>query len=398
LRVRKALRTFNPRLWAAILGGFLAGLSLFVLLPLLASSQDDAQTDFWPALLLALRTYKRLLGVLPRGMVLLLCLTSVLPALFMTVHWRSQVGGPGASDKLAAGMFHFIHGCLLAVCLWTALDFPLIPRPLGLGFACLPLYYLGALSAGYFSGYFLLVFGTNPRIKNHRPRPLARALSHSLAVVVWMALAAVPALLLCKNLPHILRSRHGAFANYAAQLERSLPPAGAAVLSNDPLRLLCLQTTLMRRGQQAAYLTMNDFLLATEPTYFQFVQQRHPEFHLAPPPLRLSCDLTNRAVLAAWLQDLVAAREVYYLYPVFGDLGEFFSLQPRGLFYQLKPRGTNALETQPLPPQLLAENRAFWRAFAAGPLAEITRQTQPPAPTARPDPWQRFVRAAHLEA
>ena len=32
------------------------------------------------------------------------------------------MGGVGATGKLTDGMFHSIHGLLLAVCLWTVLD------------------------------------------------------------------------------------------------------------------------------------------------------------------------------------------------------------------------------------------------------------------------------------
>jgi tetratricopeptide (TPR) repeat protein len=295
-------------------------------------------------------------------------------------------------------MFHFIHGFLLTVCLWTALDFPLSPRRLGVGFPCLPLYYLGALSVGYFSGYFLLVFGSRLRDTKRRPPPLARGVSFSLAAATWAVLVVVPAFLLCKNLPHILASRHGAFESYAAQLERSLPPRGATVLSDDPLLLFCLETALMRRDQHAANLTIDTSLLSKDSSYFQFLQRRHPEFHMAPPLFFLPGGLPNPAVLTAWLQSLAAMREVYYLHPVSSYLGEFFSIQPHGIFYQLTPRATNALEIQPLPPQLLAENQAYWRAFAAGPLAETARHAQAPKPTAGPSPWQRLLRAAHLEA
>ena len=397
-RFLNAFRPFNPRLWAAILGCFLAGLSLLLLMPLLASWPDNAQMGFWPGVLWVFQTYRRLLGVVPRGVVLLLCLTSVLPALFMTLRWRSVTAGAGATDRLADGVFHSIHGFLLAVCLWTALDFPLSPRRVGLGFSCLRLYYLGALSAGYFSGYFLLVFGTKQRDRSRRTRPLARVTSQSLAAMAWVALVAVPACLLWKNLPPIHTSRHGAFESYTAQLERLLPPPGAAVLNGDPLRLLCLETTLMRRGQQAAYLTIDDSLLSREPGYFQYMQQRYPDAHLVPPSFRLPGDLTNRAVMTAWLQELATTRDVYYMSPVADYMGEFFSLQPRGLFYQLKPLVGNALEPEPLPPQLLAENRAFWLAFAAGPLLELARHTQPPETTAPPRPGQRLLRAVYPKA
>ena len=187
--------------------------------------------------------------------VLLLCLSSVLPALFMAIRWRSRRAGARVPRQAHCGYV------------------PLRPRafpggvPLGgaglrrsaragwgLVLPCLPLYYLGALSAGYFSGYFLLVFGTRPRDARRRSGPLTRLVNRGLTAAVHVALVAALGLLLWRNLPHILWSRSGALEIYGRLLERCLPPPGAVILSNDPFRLPCLQTTLIRHRQQAAYL------------------------------------------------------------------------------------------------------------------------------------------------
>jgi len=395
-RFREALRPFNLGPWVASLGCFLAGLCLLLLLPLVASLADNAQTDFWPALHLSLRTYKRFLQAVPMGTVVLLCLASVLPALFMTIRWGSLVGGARAADKLVAGMFHCLHGFFLLVCLWAALDLPLSPRRLGVGFPCLPLYYLVALNAGYFSGYFLLVFGSQPRDIRRRTGLLPQLANFALTVAVWVALVLVPGLMLYKNLPYIRWNRTGALASYTADLERSLPPGGAVLLGDGSFRLLCLETTLIRRGQQRAYLPMDVSLVAQDPGYFEFVRQRYPEFHLAPPILHMDRDLTNPVVLTAWLKELAAAREIYYLHPVFGYLGELFSVQPHGLFYRRNPCATNDLNDSPLPPEVLAENRSFWRAFAAGPMAELVRRIPPPEQLSQAGSWQQLHQTGYL--
>jgi len=393
-RVQRVLSPFNPGLWGALLGCFLTGLSLVLLLPLLASCADDAQTDFWPAVHRTLRTYKTFLRALPRGAVSLLCLTSVLPALFLTIRWGSLTQGMKAADKFAAGMFHGLHGLFLAVCLWAALDLPLSPRRLGVGFPCLPLYYLGALSAGYFTGYFLLVFGAEPPQSRRRLRPLTYLVNRCPLIAVWMSVLIAPGLMLRKNLPYILWSRNGALANYTAQLERCLPPAGAVVLSDGSFPLLCLETTLIRHGQQAAYLPMDVSLLAKEPSYFEYLRRQHPEYELAPPLMCLPCHLTNPPVLMTWLEDLASARAMYYLHPVFNSVGESFSVQTRGLFYQLKACSTNGLDDSPLPPEVLAENRAFWRSFAAGPMADLVRRIPPPEEPSQLGLRQRLLQAA----
>jgi tetratricopeptide (TPR) repeat protein len=393
-RCLQALRPFNPGLWLASLGCFLAGLSLLILLPLLASSADNAQLDFWPALRFTLRFYKRLRLALPLSTLSLLCLGSVLPALLMTIRWGRRVGGAMATDRLVTALFHGFHAFLLIVCLWTMLDLPLSPRRLGAGFPFLPLYYLAALSAGYYSGYFLLVFGVGAPPRNHRRRTRLRtpALEVALTSAAGLILLGVTGLLLRQGLPHILWTRTGALAHYADQLERCLPPPGAVIVGDGSSDLLCLQTTLIRHGQQRAYLPVDVSSLARDPTYFDFLQLGHPEFKLMPPALHLASDLTNPPVLLDWFENLAATREIHYLRPPVGGLGESFSFQPRGLFYRLKPCSSNVLEQAPLPPEVLAENRAFWQAFIAKPLPELVRHIPSPEQLARTRamPWLRL--------
>jgi tetratricopeptide (TPR) repeat protein len=393
-RCRRALRPFNPGLWAASLGCFLAGLCLLMLLPLVASSADDAQVDFWTALHGTLRLYKRLLLAVPSGTILLLCLGSVLPALFMTIRWGRRGGGAMAVDKFAAGMFHGVHAFFLVVCLWAALDLPLSPRRLGVGFPFLPLYYLGALSAGYFSGYFLLVFQTPSRDQRRRTRPLTQWVKVAPIAAVLVVLVGVSGMMLHKSLPYVLWSRTGLLQSFATQLERCLPPPGAVILGEGSFDLLCLETTLIRRGQQNAYLPVDVSALARDPTYLDFLQRRHPEFNLAPPLMRLPSELTNAPVLKALFDDLITAHEVYCLHPLFGSLGESFSFQPRGLLIQLKPCAANVLDASPLPPAALAENQAFWRAFIANTLPDLVRHIPSPKRLGQSSSLQRLQQKA----
>jgi tetratricopeptide (TPR) repeat protein len=169
------------------------------------------------------------------------------------------------------------------------------------------------------------------------------------------------------------------------------------ILGDGSFDLLCLQTTLIRRGQQTAYLPVDVSSLARDPGYFDILRQRHPEFNLAPPLLHLPSDLTNPPVLTAWFEDLVAAREVYCLRPFLGYLGESLSFQPCGLFYRLKPCAANVLEEELPPPAVLAENRAFWQAFIAKPLPELVRHIPSPEQLAPPRSWQWLQQKAYRE-
>ena len=393
-RLRRTLEPFRPGLWIGSLGCFLAGLCLLMFLPLVASSADDAQMGFWPTLHSVLHLYQRLLSTVPISTVLLLCLGSVLPAVFMTIRWGRRAGGATAGDTFAVGMFHAVHAFFLIVCLWSALDLPLSPRRLGVGFACLPLYYLGALGVGYFSGYFLLVFAPPPRDRRRRTRSHMRAINLAPTAAIWVVLVGMSGLMLHQSLPYVLWCRAGPLENFATQLERCLPPPGAVILGEGSFELLSLQTTLIRRGQQTAYLSVDLSALTRDPGYFEVLRQGHPQFNLSLPLLHLPADLTNPPVLTAWLQDLVAAREVYYLHPVVGGLAESFSFQPHGLFYQLKPCVTNVLDGGQLPPKVLAENQAFWQAFTAQSLPELVRHIPSPEQLAQSRSRQRLRQQA----
>jgi hypothetical protein len=94
-----------------------------------------------------------------RQTVELLSLTSLLPVLFLSFRWKSSFGDRSQiGSTLASVMFHLIHAVFLAVCIWVAFDPPFSPATSWFGFPFLTFYYLGALSVGYYGGYFLVVF------------------------------------------------------------------------------------------------------------------------------------------------------------------------------------------------------------------------------------------------
>ena len=189
----------------ALLG--LAGLSLILVPPLIASLSHARHLEFLPGLRLVLGSYKYLLLRFPRGVALLLSLTSVLPVVFMGIRFRGslfRVPNAGLRLMTTRGAIHLIHGSFLIACIWVTLDCPVSPRHQGLGYAFLPFYYLGALSIGYFSGYFLLVFGTGTPHARRRP-PVSRLIDPVVTGCIWLLLIAVPCLLLYRSLPQISR-------------------------------------------------------------------------------------------------------------------------------------------------------------------------------------------------
>ena len=395
LRLLSKRLTLDLRLLVWVPACFLAGFSLFLLLPLVAAHSSPGQISFWHELGLMLRAYKAWILSAPRSMVLVLFLTAVAPAMLSVIRWPDFTSGMHPlGDVVVREMFHAVHVALLVLAVWLALDGPFSPRALGLRVPCLPLYYLGALSAGYFCGYVLVAFGTASPWRN-RPFGLPRRVLHAgLAGVVWLAPLWLPTLLVWKNLPELWAGRRGPLSGYATDLERSLPAPGAVILSDNSFRLACLQLAVADRRQSARYLAVDVGLLCQDPSYLEHLQRQHRQLDLGLPAGCASTDVTNSVVVARWLLKLALHREVYYLHPAFGHVGEFFHLEPRGPFYRLEPHRTKPGMPAELRPDVAEENRLFWGRVERERLPTLLPRLQPPAPAPQRSRLRRFLAEA----
>ena len=144
------------------------------------------------------------------------------------VLWRQQSDGPGA------GILHvsFVHAIFLVVCVWVAFDPPFSPREKGFG---LTLYYLSALSVGYYSGYFLLVFRGELGTRFQKQGTSSFNFLNFLAVAaVGLLLLTAVAGLIYKNTSPIRAANDDTFQRYTSLVAESLPAAGGILLSDDP--------------------------------------------------------------------------------------------------------------------------------------------------------------------
>src|SRR5262249_28962171 len=151
---------------------------------------------------------------------------------------------------------------LLIVCLWVTLDPQFSPRhyqPLlsSYGILLLPFYYLGALSIGYFTGYFLLVFGVTPagRLRFHKGYP--PFVNYSVLGLVLLLGVLTPVLLLSRNFAQVRTTNGPQLREYASLVADKLPPGGGVVLSDDPRRLFLLQSALTQAGKQKDYVMLD---------------------------------------------------------------------------------------------------------------------------------------------
>ena len=143
----------------------LAGLSLYLLVPLAHLLAAHDQVGFWTALQANLHSQKNALAFLRRPAFRLLIFASLLPLVVLSVRWKAH--SLQFADDSRLGVFlrkttsHLLHGCFFALSLWLALDPSFSPRNLGLGTSMLTYYYSLSLVFGYCAGYFLLL-GTGP--------------------------------------------------------------------------------------------------------------------------------------------------------------------------------------------------------------------------------------------
>jgi len=350
-----------------------AGLLFYLVLPLAASLSGRVEAGFWALLKVNLATQKSYLTtlVLNKGALLfgerpfwVLGLPSLLPVLAMAIRWPSYFGDISKLGvSLATWMFHVLHAVLLLVCVWVALDPQFSPRHYVPAFAAsgiylLPLYYLGALSVGYYSGYFLLVFGVKP-VGRSRFAPMSPPLVNGVALgLVWLLLILAPLLLVIRNYPQIRQTNGPMLKRFAGLMAASLPPKDACVLSDDPARLMLLQSAFTQTGQGKGLLFLDTSSLKV-PAYYSFLKESYPARWQVTMPKGVS-QLADGDVLYV-LSKIAETNSLYYLHPSFGYYFEVFYQEAHGLTYKLRRYPTNSI-VQPSPTkENFAENEAFWK-------------------------------------
>ena len=377
---------FNVRFLGRMLLCGLAGLLFYLLLPLLAVASHKVPATFWQLLKFnlvtphdVLRTYFAY-GLHPQQHLelLSLLLAYLMPLCVLAIRWKSSFGDTSRNGvALASFVFHLIHAVFLALCIWLIFDPPFSPRHNGFG---LTFYYLIALSIGYYSGYFLLVFGK--KITRSRGRPLESLYWPDRLVVagVWLLGVVAVAGLAYRNAPQIRDTNGDTFRRYTSLTEEKLPAAGGYLLSDDPRQLALAQSALVRDGRARDFVPLDTQSLVV-PAYHRYLHRKFPQRwpELVSPT---QTNTLNPVGLVQVLTLLARTNELYYLQPSFGYYFEQFYLEPHGLIYKMMTLPADTL----LPPRpdnnLIMENETFWARTAAPALAPIERAAAPPDPDA----------------
>jgi tetratricopeptide (TPR) repeat protein len=394
---------FNLRFlqWLVLCG--LAGMSLNLLLPTWAVFSGKIPGAFWWLALKyslapqfdALKLYfaclihpQRYFGDLSPLFV------SLMPVFVLAIRWQSSFGDSSRMGMaLASFMFHVVHAIMLCICVWLVFDPPFSPREKGFG---LDFYYLIALSVGYYSGYFLLVFGKKPFGRSQSPpapSPLQFLNPFVVAGVFILAALAVTGLVY-KNTPLIRAANDDTLSQYASFLKENLPRSGGFVLSDDPRQLFLVEAALTRAGRANEFVPLDTKSL-TVPAYHRFL---HREFPQKWPDLVSATQNTalNPLGLVGVLSLLSKTNDLYYLHPSFGYYFEQFYLEPHGAVYKLKLLPGETLLPPPLNKNQIAENEAFWSRVEDQVFPAIEQEITPPDPNAPETVGQRLMARLHV--
>ncbi|HXP62126.1 MAG TPA: tetratricopeptide repeat protein [Dongiaceae bacterium] len=359
----KGLSFFNTRFLVRTTLWGLAGLSFFFLLPAVQSQADISRVPFWGALTASLGFQKATLASIhayftfAKEQALLLTVTSLVPIFLIGLRWSPAFGDSSrAGVWLTTLTFQAVQAVLLAACVWLALDPKLSPRNSGFSMPCFTVFYLGALSVGYFSGYFLLVHGRPARGSR---KPFSPTLVNRAVVwAVWLLLPIVPALLVWRNLPQMRLTNGPMLKQFAALQAEALPPQGAVLLSDDPRPLSLLHSYLAGTGKGQEYVFVDTASLQM-PEYHRFLRKQYSDRWPVTMP-RNAQQLVSQTSLMRLAVALALSNQVYYLHPSFGYYFEVFDAEPHGLVYKLTRCSTNSLLAARPAKGLLEANESFW--------------------------------------
>jgi tetratricopeptide (TPR) repeat protein len=372
----RKLGFFNVRFLIRMVWCGLAGMLFLLLLPLLAKWTAIYPISIWQALKPELQLDWHVMQAIQYGGIrhnlALMALTTLLPILVLAIRWSSSFGDHSRMGAaLASYMIHFVYALIFAVSVWVMFDPPFSPHQLGLGTPSLTLYYLAALSIGYFCGYFLLVFGKKATTSHKNstflpalPPPLLW-LCPVLVVGTFAAAALAAGVVIYKNAPIIRENNGDAMLKYAQFATQNLPADGGILLCDNEnpgqdqaLRAFLIQAMLTREGRAKKFLVVDTQSLNWVP-YHRFLHGKNPGKW---PKTVKDTDTGGLSPLGilGMLNRLSTSNSICYLNPSFGYYFERFYQEPQGLVYPLKTLPEDTLLPLPLDQKQIAENESFW--------------------------------------
>lgn len=340
------------------------GLLLYLLLPAVRLIDDTAEVGFWEMLRHHLLIQKNSLLSVPKYIVVILSLSSLFPFLSMCIKWPSNEGDTNPLSQIMANFtFHLIHAMFLGLCVWVFFDPFISPRVVGKGLAYLSFYYLSALCAGYYAGYFLIICAKAADKKWQKPSPLVKTLRLLGLAAVWIGAFVAPATLAWLNAPKIAATNDSEFVKFAENLATSLPDEPTVVMSGQPELLVLAAAALdrVKPGQDHLFVDVR-YLGVVD--YHERMRRRNPakwpkDWSVENFPHGIHPTLPNRMIA-----ELAVNRSACFLHPVSGlPYLEYFYPRQFGLTQLLRAHTGANVTAPPLTMEEIADASRHWAAF-----------------------------------
>jgi tetratricopeptide (TPR) repeat protein len=411
----RGLEFFNLRFLTRMTLCALAGMTFFLVLPVVGKISGTYPMSFGALLKPALREDWQVIKTIAnsdvRYYLILMSVTTLLPILVMAIRWSASFGDASRiGKKMVTYLFYGINAVLFGVCVWVMFDSPFSPHEMSFNFPfyilngtpALTLYYLSALGVGYFSGYFVLVFGKKAVATRRNPRPTKalpgkwNALTPLIYAGVYVAAGLAVGALIYKNLPLISSVNDDTLLKYAQLTEQNLPAGGGVLLSDaegisssPQTRALILQMALARSGRDRQFLVVDTQSLNWAP-YHRFLHKRFPQKWPQVVKDQEMGGISPLGILST-LNQVARSNTICYLNPSYGYYFELFYLEPHGLTYQMKLLPEASLMAPPLATNLIADNQAFWNHFADTEMRRLQKAPQPRDPNAKPKNFAEWL-------
>ncbi|MCX8109492.1 MAG: tetratricopeptide repeat protein [Verrucomicrobiae bacterium] len=383
---------FRWKFIARMVGLGICGLLLYLLLPLVNMVNFPENGGFIAQLRTVMGLQKGMLIAARQYTYILIFLsfTSFLPLVMIGVRWARSPGDLAPAGAVTSTLaLRVVYAFLFVACVSVFFDPKWSPRILGAGYVLLPFYYLSALCAGYFTGYFLLVLSSGGSRPFPRHQPQAKTL-RPVGIGLAVACGTCVLVLAQRNFPVVTLGNGTALAQFADLLVGRLTNDQAYIIADSPLELMVAQCRLHQTGSLRKHVVLNSALLQFG-SYHRLLSKVHGQRWLLHPGPEETESMLQPSAVNALLTALARTNNLYYLHPSFGYFFEVLQARSKGMLYAMKALPNDPLLPPPLSGEELAENRKFWE--EAEPLIRKTTVAAKNVPPERQWVAQSYSRA-----
>ena len=339
------MRLFHDKTWLKLLLISVPCLSLYLLLPIIAVI-NGSEFTFYQVLTDNLGDQKSFLSNLfnNRLIIMVMACTSILPLLLLGIRWPVNFGDTNAAaSAITTFLLRLVHFLFLAACVYTAFDHIFSPRKIikaqqvvGIGTPFLTFYYLGSLSAGYFLGYLLLLFGKEDARRWQKPTILSKTINRGAFIGLVAAALVTTTTLAWRNIGTIWsHNKNDITRTYTRWLAKNIPTGNTILMSDgdmSPQREL-LKAHLASSNREINPLLIDTHRLAS-PEYHQSLAKINSVWPILSEEVAKSIRVDEFLILEK-LREVIKKTPIYYTHPSFGYFYEQFHSQPKNGVFQL---------------------------------------------------------------